>query len=377
MSTAVFEVTEAIRSQVSNSPQQVSNPAPQVFPASLPANGPAIDKASPEAVLTRMITGSLGSQAIYVAAKLGIADLLAGGPKNVDKLAAAAAADAPSLYRVLRALASFGVFTERANQTFELNATAELLRSDSPGSLRDLAIFFGEDWHWKVWGQTLYSVRTGKAAWSQVHGEEVFPYFAANGEASRIFNRAMTSLSNLAIQAVAEAYDFSGIETLVDVAGGHGRLLSAILEANPSVHGVLFDLSHVIAGAKENEQIKSAGARCELASGDFFVAVPPGADAYIMKHIVHDWDDERALRILRNIKRVMKPGGRVLLVEAVITPANEHDFGKLLDIEMLVSPGGKERTAEEYKELFARAGLSLTRIVPTKSPYSVIEAVNE
>ena len=187
----------------------------------------------------------------------------------------------------------------------------------------------------------------------------------------------MTSLSNLAIKAVLEAYDFSGIQTLVDVAGGHGRLLTAILDANPAVHGILFDLPHVVEGAKENEQITAVGSRVELKSGDFFVDVPAGADAYIMKHIIHDWDDEKALTILRNIKRVMKPGGRVLLVEAVITPANEQDFGKLLDIEMLVSPGGKERTAVEYKELFARAGLSLTRIVPTKSPYSVIEAVSE
>lgn len=360
MSTAVFESKEIMGSQVSN-PTQQSNP-----------NNVAAESAPPEAVLTQMITGSLGSQAVYVAAKLGIADLLADGAKHVDELAIAADADAPSLYRVLRALASCGIFVEQNDRVFELTPTAELLRSDSPGSLRDLAIFMGEDWHWRVWGQTLYSVRTGKAAWNQVHGQEVFPYFAANREAAKIFDRAMTSLSNLAIKAVVEAYDFSGIETLVDVAGGHGRLLTTILEANPSVKGILFDVPHVIEGAKE---IEALGSRCELTTGDFFVDVPAGADAYIMKHIIHDWDDERALQILKNIKRVMKVGGRVLLVEAVITPANERDFGKFLDIEMLVSPGGKERTAEEYKELFARAGLKLTRIVPTKSPYSVIEAV--
>lgn len=374
MSTAVFEVTETIKQQLSNS--AVSNAA-QSQPTGTSASSAGNETAPPEAKLTQMITGSLGSQAIYVAAKLGIADLLADGPKSVDELAAAADADAPSLYRVLRALASFGVFAERDDQVFELNATAELLRSDSPCSLRDLAIFFGEDWHWKVWGQTLYSVRTGKTGWSQVHGDEVFPYFAANCEASKIFDNAMTSLSNLAIKAVLEAYDFSGIETLVDIAGGHGRLLTSILAANPAVKGVLFDLPHVIAGAKENEQIKAVGPSCELTSGDFFVDVPAGADAYLMKHIIHDWDDEKALAILRNIKRVMKPGGRVLLIEAVITPANEQDFGKLLDIEMLVSPGGKERTAVEYRDLFARAGLSLARIVKTKSPYSVIEAVSE
>jgi ubiquinone/menaquinone biosynthesis C-methylase UbiE len=349
MSTAVLEIEEMANSQVNGTP--------------------------PEAVLTQLITGSLGSQAIYVAAKLGIADLLRDGAKNVNDLAKAADADAPSLYRVLRALASFGVFVEQRDQAFALNATAELLRSDSPGSLRDLAIFMGEDWHWKVWGQTIYSVRTGQAAWSKVHGQEVFPYFAANSEASKIFDRAMMSLSNLAIKAVVEAYDFSGIGTLVDIAGGQGRLLTAIFEANPSLKGILFDMSHVIAGAKESDAIKALGSRLELTTGDFFVAVPASADAYIMKHIIHDWDDERALTILRNIRNVMDPSGRVLLVESVITPANEQDFGKLLDIEMLVSPGGKERTADEYKELFAQAGLKLTRIVPTKSPYSVIEAV--
>lgn len=353
MSTAVSEVEQKI-----NPNSQNSQPSPP-----------------PEVALTQLLTGSLATQAVYVAAKLGIADLLADGPKNANDLAAAAGVDGSSLYRVLRALASFGVFAERDNQVFELNPTAELLRSDSPGSLRDLAIFFGEDWHWKVWGQTLYSVRTGKSAWSQIHGDDVFQYFAANREAAKIFDNAMSSLSNLAIKAVIDAYDFSGIETLVDVAGGHGRLLTAILEANPSVNGVLFDMAHVIDGAKEKESIRSLGSRLELTSGDFFVEVPAQGDAYIMKHIIHDWYDEQALQILKNIRRMMKPNGRVLLVEAVITAGGERDFGKLLDVEMLVSPGGKERTAKEYEELFASAGLRLTRIVPTQSPYSVIEAV--
>jgi hypothetical protein len=355
MSTAVDEFSSKVQPAVEPTPNAVEAP--------------------PEAVLTEMITGSLGSQAVYVAAQLGIADLLAAGPKNVDELALAAEADAPSLYRVLRALASFGVFQEHDNQVFSLTPTGELLRSDSPRSLRDLAIFMGEDWHWRVWGRTLYSVRTGKAAWAQVHGQEVFPYFANNPEAAKIFDRAMTSLSNLAIKAVVDGYDFSGIETLVDVAGGHGRLLTTILDEHLSMRGVLFDQSHVIAGAKDNEHVRALAQRCELVSGDFFESVPAGADGYIMKHIIHDWDDKRALQILRNIRNVMREDGRVMLVEAVITNEGQRDFGKLLDIEMLVSPGGKERTAAEYEELFAKAGLKMTQIVPTKSPYSVIEAV--
>ncbi len=356
MSTAVVELSSNARPAIAH-----PEPAGQAVP--------------PEAVLTQMITGSLGSQAVYVAAQLGIADLLANGPRNVDELAKDANADSSSLYRVLRALASFGVFQELENQVFALTPTGELLRSDSPRSLRDLAIFMGEDWHWRVWGRTLYSVRTGKAAWGEVHGQEVFPYFASNPEAAKIFDRAMTSLSNLAIKAVVEGYDFSDIETLVDVAGGHGRLLTAILDEHTSMHGVLFDQPHVLDGAKDNEHVKALSERMRLVSGDFFESVPGGFDGYIMKHIIHDWDDERAVRILRNIRNVMREDGRVMLVEAVITTEGQQDFGKLLDIEMLVSPGGKERTASEYKDLFARAGLKMTTIVPTKSPYSVIEAV--
>jgi ubiquinone/menaquinone biosynthesis C-methylase UbiE len=358
MSRAVSEIEEQ-RAETATAPQSSAGPA----------------SAPPEVVLTQIMLGSLATQALYVSAKLGIADLLAGGPKSVEELATATDTHAPSLYRVLRAAASLGVFTEQENRVFALNANAEPLRSDTPNSLRDVTIFMGEDWHWQVWGKTMYSVRTGKSAWAEMHGDDVFDYFGRNPEAATIFNRAMTSLSALSTKAVTEAYDFTGINTLVDIAGGHGRLLTAILEANPSLRGVLFDLSHVIEGARENVASTNAADRVEFASGDFFVSVPAGGDAYIMKHIIHDWDDERALTILRNIKRAMNPGGRVLLVESVIADGNNQDFGKLMDIEMLVSPGGKERTAAEYEDLFKRAGLRLTRIVPTKSAYSVIEAV--
>ena len=358
MSTAVLGFEE-------HNPKTAPAPQSSATPASAP----------PEAVLTQIMLGSLASQVLYVPAKLGIADLLAGGPKSVEELATATDTHAPSLYRVLRAAASLGVFTEQENRVFALNPNAEPLRSNVPNSLRDIMIFMGEDWHWEVWGKTLYSVRTGKSAWAQMHGEDVFDYFKTNPEPLAIFNRAMTSLSGLSTKAVVEGYDFSGITTLVDIAGGHGRLLTAILEANPSMRGVLFDLQLVIDGARENVATSSAADRVEFASGDFFVSVPAGGDAYIMKHSIHDWDDERALTILRNIKQAMNPGGRVLLVESVIAEGNNQDFGKLMDIEMLVSPGGKERTAAEYEELFARAGFRMTRIVPTKSAYSVIEAV--
>ena len=337
-------------------------------------NNPA-GQMPPEGALTQMIMGSIGAQSIYVAAKLGISDLLADGPKTVDELASATNTDAPSLYRVLRALSSLGVYFESENETFSLTTYAELLRSDSPKSLRDMAIFMGEEWHWNVWGKTLFSVQTGKPAWPEVNGLDAFPYLQANPDKARIFDRAMSSLSSLAIKAVVDGYDFSGVETLVDIAGGQGRLLTGILALNPSMRGLLFDLPHVLEGAREVVSSSTAAERVEFVSGDFFESVPGGGDAYIMKHIIHDWDDERAITILKNIKQAMNTGGRVLLVESVIEPANQPDFGKLMDIEMLVSPGGKERTEEEYKELFAKAGLRLTRIVKTQSPYSVIEAV--
>ena len=329
----------------------------------------------PDIALTQTILASLNAQAVYVAAKLGVADALATGPKSIDQLSRELGAHESSLYRVLRALASIGIFAEDQQRTFRLTPTAELLRSDVEGSLRDVAIFMGEDWHWSVWGQTLYSVKTGEAAWNRVHGKTVFPYFKTNSKAAEIFDRAMSSFSTLARKAVANAYDFSSLNVLVDIAGGHGKLLTGILEATPDLRGVLFDLPHVIGRAKESEEVKKLSARLDLKEGDFFESVPAGADGYILKHIIHDWKDVEAIKILTNIRKAMGTYGRVLLIEAVVSEGNEPDFAKILDIEMLVSPGGKERTATEYAELFRQSGLKLSRVIPTRSPYSIIEAV--
>lgn len=359
MSTAVFEIEKPSYLSINLGEQSTVS----------------TEATSPSAFLIQIMLGSLATQAVYVAATLGIADLLVDGPKSVEELARVRNADPSSLYRILRALASIGIFAEQDDRVFALTPTAQPLRSDAPNSLRDVVMFWGADWHWKVWGQTLYSVRTGKSAWSQVHGEEVFSYFENNPEAGRIFNRAMSSFSGLATEAVVSAYDFAGLETLVDVAGGEGRLLTGILASYPKLRGVLFDLPYVIDDAREQVAETNVNDRVEFVPGDFFASVPTGADAYIVKSIIHDWDDERALTILKNIKRAMKPGGRVLLVEAIIAEGNNQDFGKLIDLEMLVSPGGKERTAAEYRELFARAGLKLNRIVSTNSPFSILEAV--
>jgi ubiquinone/menaquinone biosynthesis C-methylase UbiE len=329
----------------------------------------------PEVALTQMIFGAFVSKAVSVAAELGVADLLAEQPQTVAALAAATSTHERSLYRVLRTLASVGVFRETGDKVFELTPLAEPLRADAPRSMRNGAIFMGAEWHWRVYGEMLHSVRTGKSAWSRANGAEVFDYLAANPEHGEVFNRAMTDISAVAASAITEAYDFTGIDTLVDVAGGHGYLLAAALRANPDARGVLFDLPQVIDGAPATLEREGVTDRVELSSGDFFASVPEGADAYMMKHIIHDWDDERALLILNNIRRAMRDDGRVLVCETVVPEGNEPHFGKLMDLEMLVSPGGVERTAREYRELLARAGLELKRIIPTRSYLSVVEAV--
>ncbi len=329
----------------------------------------------PQAALMQLALGSLVSQAVHVAAKLGVADQLASAPKTVEELARENGAHAPSLYRLLRALACVGVFREREDGRFEQSAISEALRSDYAGSVRDMAIFWGEEWHWRVWGYTYESVMTGRPVWERANGAPVFEHLSQNPDAARVFDRAMTALSKTAAAAVLEAYDFSGIEKIVDVAGGEGGVLTSILAAHPQLKGVLFDLGHVVENARRRVDAQGLTDRCDLVAGDFFESVPAGADAYVMKHIIHDWDDERAIVILKNIARAMRDGGRVLLIENVITDSPESSFGKILDLEMLTSPGGKERTAEEYRALFEAAGLRLTRVVPTRSAFSVVEAV--
>ena len=328
----------------------------------------------PEYGLLQLIFGGVVAQTVYAAAKLGTADHLISGPKSVEELAISSNTDANSLYRVLRALASLGVFVEHENRIFGLTPVGEKLRS---GSLRDAAIFMGEGWHLDVWAGIVDSVRTGESQWSKVHGLEAFDYLARNPEASQVFDQAMTSLASLSVEVVIRAYDFTGVETLVDVAGGHGRLLTSIMRTQPMIRGVLFDLPHVIEGAKERLNVGEFGDRLEFVSGDFFQSVPRGADVYIVKHIIHDWDDERALTILKNIRQAMKPNGKVVLMEAVLGEPNVADLSKLMDIAMLVVAGGKERTINEYRELLSRAGLRLSQTIPTKSAYTLLEAVIE
>ena len=287
---------------------------------------------SPVVFLTELAFGMKMTQALYVAAKLGIADLLSTGPRHVSRLAAATETSERSLYRVLRSLAAVGIFREIDPKVFELTPYAEALRSDVPDSFRNGAIFMGEEWLWNVMGQMLYSVKTGKSAWARVHGSDAFDYLAKHPEHQEIFNRAMTEMTMSAAPAIVEAYDFSPFKTIVDIAGGHGYLLSQILKATPGLRGVLFDVEPVIAGAGTILEKEGVTDRVEIVAGNFFEAVPSGADAYIMKHIIHDWDDELSNKILTNIARAMPAHAKLLIVEMVVPEGNEPHFSKVMDL---------------------------------------------
>lgn len=329
----------------------------------------------PDAQLLQLAFGPMLAQALYVAAKLNVADLLAEKPLPINELAARTETHERSLYRILRSLTAVGVFAETEPKVFALNPAAELLRSDIPHSMRSGVLFMGAEWHWRVWNNMLYSAKTGKPAWGYVHGAEVFDYFAANPEAAEVFNGAMTDMSMGIAPLITDAYDFTAFTRLVDIAGGHGYMLAQALKSAPALEGVLFDVQAVVDGAAALLENEGVADRVEKVSGDFFAAVPAGADAYMMKHIIHDWDDERAAKILSNIQAVMADGAKVLIIETVVPATSEPHYSKLLDLEMLTSPGGVERTEEEYRELLSAAGLRLVRIVPTASPYSIIEAV--
>jgi hypothetical protein len=342
------------------------------------ATAPAPESLPADAQLMQLLSGAFVSSAVYTAAKLGIADLLVGGPKTAADLAAETETDERSLYRLLRSLASVGAFAEVAPRTFSNTPMTETLRSDAPRSTRDMAIWIGEPAHWNVYGDLLYSVRTGKPAWDNVHGEPVFKYLLeTNKDLGDIFNRAMTSYSHQSIGPVLAAYDFSGVGTIADIAGGYGHLLAAVLAANPNAKGVLFDLPAVLAGALQMLDSYGVADRVELVEGDFLSEIPVVADIYMLKHIIHDWYDDKNQKILGNIRANMPDDGKVLIIEAVVPEGNEPHFSKIIDLEMLMAPGGVERTPSEFEELLRSSGFKLTRIIQTPGMMSIIEAVKE
>ena len=328
----------------------------------------------PQAQLLQIGMAAMLSQALGVAAELGVADQLSSGPKTSAELAAAVDAHEPSLYRILRSLASVGVFAETDKRTFVNTPMSEMLRSDVPGSMRSGARFMARPWHFAAWGNMLHSAKTGETTCPKTLGMGIFEFFAANQEEGELFNDAMSAMSAMSAPAVVAAYDFSGIETLADIAGGHGFLLSQILKPNPTIKGILFDLEHVLAGAGETLEHEGVAGRVETATGDFFKEVPT-ADAYVMKHIIHDWDDERAIQIMKTIHRAMPDNGRLLIIEMIVPEGNEPHPSKILDLEMLTLPGGVERTEKEYRSLFEGAGFRLNRVIPTRSPFSILEGI--
>jgi len=334
----------------------------------------AVHEVPPPVAMMGLITGYWVSQAVGVVALLGVADQLGEGPRGSDELARAVGADPQALYRVLRLLASLGVFAEVAPDSFALTPLGETLRSDSPGSVRNFAITETAPGHWLPWGRLHESVRSGRPMAREALGMELFDWYAQNPEEAGFFNAAMGNLSALAASELVRVYDFSAVRTVADVGGAHGVLLTAVLRANPAARGILFDLPHVIATAGDAVAEEGLSQRCELVSGDFFEAVPEGADLHLLKQIVHDWDDERATRLLQNCHRALGPAGKLLLVEMVIPPENQPSPAQAMDLNMMVLLGGRERTEEDYQRLFQAAGFRLERVIPTHSPFSVIEA---
>jgi O-methyltransferase domain/Dimerisation domain len=333
-------------------------------------------KLSPPEAMRNLAVGHWVARLVHTAAKLGLADLLKRGPRTAEDLAMATGVQASALYRVLRTLASVGVFAEVKGRRFKLTPLAATLQTGVPASMHGFALMINEVWFWKAWEELLFGVKTGEMPFRKAHGGTLFDFLEQHPEDLAVFGESMTSLSATENPAIAAAYKFSGIGTLVDVGGGHGSLLATILKANPKLEGVLFDQPSVIARAEKDQHVTAKGVsqRCRRESGNFFEAVPKGGDAYIMKYILHDWNDEECVRILANCRAAMNEKGRVLVADAVIPPGNDPGWGKLLDIQMLVI-GGRERTKAEFAEMFAAAGLKLTRVVPTKCPLSIVEGV--
>lgn len=327
----------------------------------------------PAQVLVDLGFGFILSGALSAAAELGVADRLAQGPKSANRLAEELGADSMSLYRLLRLLASAGVFTEDAEGRFGLSPAAELLRSDVPGSLRDAVLMLTQKIFWAPAGELTETVRTGKTPFDRIFGKPFFDHLASDAAAGATFHRGMSSLSDLENGPIARSYDFSALQKVVDVGGGHGGFLVEVLQASPKTRGVLFDHAHVLAESRMDRA--GLGARCDHVTGDFFQSVPAGADAYVLKRILHDWSDEVCVGILRNCRNAMAPSGRVLVVDTVIPPGNAPHGGKVLDVMMLASLPGRERTEADFQKLFAQAGLRLSRVIPTPTALSITEAV--
>ena len=321
--------------------------------------------------LAEMVGGIVVSQSVYAAAELGIADHLADGPRSASDLAETTGAHPQALHRILRFLAGNGVFKEDSDGRFRLTSIGHFLRSDVEWTQREAARMMHRIG--PGWNEILHSAKTSESGFTKAFGKPLFEHMSQNPEDAAIFDAAMVGFHGGETNAVLDAYDYSGIETLADIGGGNGSVLSTTLERFPELQGIWFDMPHVKDRAQETFTSASLDGRCRLTTGDFFEAVPEGADAYQMRHIIHDWYDPQAEQILKNCRSVMPSHGRLLLIEAVIEPGNEPSFGKFADMIMLVFPGGLERTEEQFRSLYQKAGFELTSITPTESAVCVIE----
>jgi DNA-binding transcriptional ArsR family regulator len=328
----------------------------------------------PPAALLELMIGRWVSDAIGVAARLGLADEVASGPRPAEEIAAAIDVDPPTLRRLLRALASAGVFAEHPDGRYGNTALSEQLRT-GPTSLRSFALMVSDPAVTRAWDDLLASVRAGTSAFERVNGASLFTYFESHPALGDAFNAAMTARSAMELDGILACLDVASVRTLVDVGGGHGLFLARLLAQNPEQRGVLFDLPRVIAGAGRVIENAGIGSRVELVPGNFFEAVPRGADGYVLKRILHDWNDDDATRILRRIHAAAAPGARLFILDAVLAPGNAPDFAKLLDLQMLVfTSGGRERTRPEWDALLSAAGFALHRVIPTPAPIAILEA---
>jgi hypothetical protein len=329
----------------------------------------------PAGEMFRMISGFWVSRAIFAAARLGIADHLGNGPRTAEELAAPTRTHAPSLYRLLRALADVGVFEEDPQRRFSLTPLGKTLRTDTPGSLRHFAIAkLGMD-HYQAWEHLVHSVTTGEVAFEHRFGIPVFEFYARNEENGALFNQSLAAITEATEHAILETYDFSRFGTIVDVGGGYGRLLGSVLLASPGSRGVLYEQPHVADGARQHLKAQGLADRCQVVAGDFFQEVPQGGDAYLLKWIIHDWNDARALWILRNCRQAIRKDGRLLIFESIVAPAGTTSLAKWMDLNMMVMVGGRERTEQEYRELLGAAGFELLEVRATASLMHIIEAV--
>jgi hypothetical protein len=325
--------------------------------------------------LIDMVIGGCTAQAIYVAAKLGIADVLADGPATAEQIAGRVGSHPHATYRLLRALTTRSIFHEEPGRRFRLTPMADALRADSPNSVRPIVLMAGHPTTWEHWGELTYSVMTGESSFEKLRGMPVFDYLDKDPDYARLFDESMSFSSGMEIPMLLDAFDFSVYGTIVDVGGGQGRLIAEILRGAPESRGVLFDLEPVVARAPEVLDAAGVTDRCTVVGGSFFESVPTGGDAYVLKHIIHDWPEHKAFDILGNVRAAIGEGGSLLLADLVLPDDDSPHLGKLVDLDLLVAFGGQHRTAVEYEDLLTRAGFRLTRIVPTAVATSIIEAV--